>query len=90
MRQHMAGLKFLYARTLGRPEVVSFLSWPSDPARLPVVLSAEEVTRLLGWASHSGLAPFAKLAKIVRRHKDGILAYGIRSAERCSVEAEMW
>jgi integrase/recombinase XerD len=47
LRQHMAGLKFLYARTLGRPQVVSFLSWPSDPARLPVVLSAEEVTRLL-------------------------------------------
>ena len=47
LRQHMAGLKFLYARTLGRPEVVSFLSWPSDPARLPVMLSAEEVTRLL-------------------------------------------
>jgi site-specific recombinase XerD len=48
IRQHMAALKFLYTKTLWKPENVSFLSWPSDPQRLPVVLSAEEVERLLG------------------------------------------
>jgi integrase/recombinase XerD len=47
MRQHFAALKFLYGKTLGRPEVVSFLSWPRDVRRLPFVLSASEVARLL-------------------------------------------
>ena len=28
LRQHYAALKFLYRKTLGRPEVVSFLTWP--------------------------------------------------------------
>ena len=47
LRQHFAALKFLYAKTLGRPEVTSFLSWPRDAPRSPVVLSATEVERLL-------------------------------------------
>lgn len=47
VRQHLAALKFLYTKTLSRPECVSFLSWPTEPAKLPVVLSAEEVERLL-------------------------------------------
>jgi integrase/recombinase XerD len=44
---HFAALKFLYRKTLGRPEVVSFLSTPKCPKRLPVVISAEQVERLL-------------------------------------------
>lgn len=47
LRQHFAALKFLYGKTLGRPELVSFLSWPTDPDRLPVVLSELQVQRLL-------------------------------------------
>jgi len=47
LRQHFAALKFLYGKTLGRPELVSFLSWPSDPERLPVVLSEQQVGQLL-------------------------------------------
>jgi site-specific recombinase XerD len=47
IRQHMAALKFLYTKTLYKPEAVSFLSWPSDPPKLPTVLAAEEVERLL-------------------------------------------
>lgn len=47
IRQHMAALKFLYTKTLHKPEAVSFLSWPSDPPKLPAVLAAEEVERLL-------------------------------------------
>jgi integrase/recombinase XerD len=46
-RQHFAALKFLYAKTLGRPEVTSFLSWPRDAPRMPVILSVAEVERLL-------------------------------------------
>jgi integrase/recombinase XerD len=47
IRQHMAALKFLYTKTLYKPEVVSFMVWPSDPQRLPIVLAADEVERLL-------------------------------------------
>jgi site-specific recombinase XerD len=47
MRQHFAALKFLYEKTLGRPEVVSFISWPRDVPRLPFVLNVSEVARLL-------------------------------------------
>ena len=44
---HFAALRFLYGKTLGRPEVVSFLSWPRVKRKLPVVLSVEEVARVL-------------------------------------------
>lgn len=47
LKQIMAGLKFLYGKTLGRPEVVSFISWPKAPERLPVVLGMPEVRTLL-------------------------------------------
>jgi len=47
LRQHFAALRFLYGKTLGHPELVAFLSWPRDPDRLPAVLSAEQVDRLL-------------------------------------------
>jgi integrase/recombinase XerD len=46
--QHFAALKFLYTKTLGRLEEVSFLSWPKKADRLPIVLSLEEVESLLG------------------------------------------
>lgn len=47
LRQHFAALKFLFSKTLARPEQVAFLSWPKDPKRLPTVLSAEQVSALL-------------------------------------------
>jgi len=47
LRAHYAALRFVYGKTLGRPEVVSFLSSPKDRKRLPVVLSVEEVAQLL-------------------------------------------
>lgn len=46
-RQHHAALRFLYARTLGRPAVTAFLSWPKDADRLSPVLSPSEIERLL-------------------------------------------
>jgi site-specific recombinase XerD len=48
VRQHLAALKFVYAKTLGRPEMVAFLSFPSTPQKLPAVLSLEEVEQVLG------------------------------------------
>lgn len=47
MKQYMAALKFLYGKTLGRPDVVSFICWPKQPSRLPTVLSIVEVLALL-------------------------------------------
>lgn len=47
LRQHLSALVFLYRKTLGRPEAVSFFSWRKGEERLPVVLSVEEVARLL-------------------------------------------
>lgn len=42
-----AALKFLYRKTLWRPELVSFLSFPKQYSTLPAVLSLEEVDALL-------------------------------------------
>lgn len=47
LKQHFAALRFFYGKTLGKPELVSFLSFRADPAPLPEVLSADEVHRLL-------------------------------------------
>jgi integrase/recombinase XerD len=47
LRQHFAALKFLYGKTLARPEQVAFLSWPKDAKRLPEVLTEEQVSKLL-------------------------------------------
>ena len=47
LRAHFAALKFLFAKTLGRSEVVSFLSLPKSRAKLPVVISAMQVRQLL-------------------------------------------
>lgn len=47
LRQHFAAMRMLYAKTLGRPEDVAFVSWPRDVQKLPDVLSAVEVELLL-------------------------------------------
>ncbi|CAN5925724.1 tyrosine-type recombinase/integrase [soil metagenome] len=45
--QHFAALRLLFGKTMGRPEVVAFLTRPRANERLPIVLSIEEVGRLL-------------------------------------------
>ncbi|KYF55083.1 hypothetical protein BE08_01360 [Sorangium cellulosum] len=45
--QYVAALKFLYATTLGRPEVAVAIPWPKVPQKLPPVLSGTEVEALL-------------------------------------------
>ena len=47
LRGNFAALRFLYAKTLGMPDVVSFLSFPKSPKKLPVVLSATQVAQVL-------------------------------------------
>ena len=43
----ISGLKFFFATTLQRPEAMAKMSHVHEPRRLPVVLSLEDVTRLL-------------------------------------------
>lgn len=76
IRQHLAALKFLYTKTLWKPENVSFLSWPSDPKRLPAVLSVEEVERLLSAFTEPRYRVFFTL----------VYATGLRVSEACRLE----
>jgi site-specific recombinase XerD len=48
----LAALKYLYAKTLGRPEMVSFIRFPKRKSRLPSVLGMDEVHRLLQALKH--------------------------------------
>jgi integrase/recombinase XerD len=48
----LAALAFLYRKTLGRPEVVSFLSYPKRHKPLPTVLSLQEVGALIQAVRH--------------------------------------
>jgi site-specific recombinase XerD len=76
LRQHFAALKFLYAKTLGRPEQVAFLSWPKDPKRLPTVLSAEQVSALLAALESAKYRVFFTT----------LYATGLRLQEACHLE----
>jgi site-specific recombinase XerD len=48
----IVGLNFLFEVTLGRPEAMAKMQSVRVPLKLPVVLSKDEVTRLLGCVSH--------------------------------------
>jgi len=48
LKVQIAGLKFLYEKTLGRPSEVAWMSWPRAPRGLPRVLAMSEVVALLG------------------------------------------
>lgn len=76
LRQHFAALRFLYGKTLARPAVTSFLSWPKDPEKLPVVLSEEQVHRLLGAFTTPRMRVFFTT----------VYAAGLRMSEACRLE----
>jgi site-specific recombinase XerD len=48
----LAAIKYLYQKTLGRPEMVSFIRYPKQHSQLRTVLSMEEVGRLLQALTH--------------------------------------
>lgn len=56
----ITALRFFFSVTVGRPEVTAKMSFVREPRRLPVVLSVEEVARLL--AAAPGLRNQAALA----------------------------
>lgn len=51
-RMELAAVVFLWRKTLGRPEQVSFVSWPTSHQRLPEILSLEEVHALFRAIEH--------------------------------------
>jgi integrase/recombinase XerD len=52
VKQRMAAVQFFFARTLERPCLREDFPYPKGPRRLPVILSQEEVTRLIDSASN--------------------------------------
>lgn len=76
--QHMyvAAIKFLYATTLGRPEVVEKIPWPKRPQTLPDILTGEEVERI-----------FQQIASLKHR-AILMIAYGagLRISEACALK----
>jgi integrase/recombinase XerD len=49
---HLGALRFLYGKTLGQPDKVSFISYPKRHKPLPTVLSLEEVGALIQAVVH--------------------------------------
>jgi len=74
--QHYAALKFLYARTLGQPEKVAWISIPRGKAHLPSILARAEVQRLLEGFTVAKYRMFFTL----------IYATGLRINEACLLE----
>jgi len=52
LKMHLGALAFLFRKTLGRPNDVSFVSWPRQHSPLPEVLSLDEVQALLKALKH--------------------------------------
>jgi integrase/recombinase XerD len=76
LRHHLSALKFLYGKTLGQPNTVSFLSFPKDRQRLPIVLSVDEVRRLLAAVKEPKYRMFFAF----------LYATGLRLGEACDVQ----
>jgi site-specific recombinase XerD len=76
LRQHLGALKFLYGKTLGKPELVAFVTWPRQPRRLPTVLAVDEVMRLLAALESLKYRVFFTL----------LYATGLRISEACVLE----
>jgi integrase/recombinase XerD len=76
LKVQMAGIRFLYAKTLGRPDVVAWMSWPRQPSTLPVVMSMEEIAALLAAMSQP---MFRAIAMVM-------YGTGLRVSEACVLQ----
>lgn len=77
-KMHVAGIKFLYAVTLRRPEVVAAIPWPKVAHGVPEILSGSEVVSLLEAIEST-------------KHRAVVMtAYGagLRISEVCSLQVE--
>lgn len=75
LKVQMAGIRFFYAVTLGKPEVVAWMSWPKQPVRLAVVLSGSEIENLLAAMSN----PMFRAVAMV------MYGAGLRISEACAL-----
>lgn len=76
LKLQLAGIRYLYAVTLGRPELVAWMSWPKPPTTQPVVLSGTEIQRLLGAMSN----PMFRAVAMV------MYGAGLRITEACALQ----
>jgi integrase/recombinase XerD len=72
---YVAAIKFLYATTLGRPQVVASIPWPKRPKTLPDVLTGGEVEHLF------------RQVKSIKHRTILMTGYGagLRISEACSL-----
>lgn len=75
LKLQLAGIRYLYAVTLGRPEAVAWMSWPRQPKTLPVVLSGTEIEKLLAAMSN----PMFRAVVMV------MYGAGLRISEACAL-----
>lgn len=75
-RHHVSALKFLYARTLGRPNLVRFLCSPKRKSSVPDVLAAEDLARVLRALTEPKYRAFFAL----------LYATGLRLSEGCLLQ----
>lgn len=78
LKGYIAALKFLYTRTLERPEVVAWIPWPKVRSKIPVVLDPAEIRELL----------LAIDPPLFRALCVTLYATGIRISEACSLRIE--
>jgi integrase/recombinase XerD len=52
VKQRSSALRFLYVRTLRRPQMLEHIPIPKTPAKLPKILSREEIARLIDGSSN--------------------------------------
>jgi site-specific recombinase XerD len=76
LKVHMAGIRFFYVKTLGRPDMVAWMSWPRQASKLPVVLSGSEVERVLAALSN----PMFRVLAMV------MYGSGLRVSEACALK----
>lgn len=77
----LSGLLFLYRRTLGRPELVSFISLPKQHSPLPEVLSVKEVNALLNAIENPRYQAMAMLM-----YSTGLRVSEARALEICDID----
>jgi site-specific recombinase XerD len=73
LKLQMAGIRVLFATTLGSPERVAWMCWPRPKAKLPMILSGSEVERLFAAMSHP---MFRAIAMVM-------YSAGLRVSEAC-------
>jgi site-specific recombinase XerD len=79
LKLQIAGLKFLYGVTLGRPDVVANIPWPKVPHRKPDILSLTEVERLLAAGAARPIPAMVSMTAY---------AGGLRISEACRLQPE--